>query len=116
LRLSDFADEPWVVRAHGSPPYQDAFEAMRRIAGFEPNIAFRTEDYQSLQGLVAAGVGAALAPRLSLTAQRLDGVVHSLDQPMFMRRIAAVALPGARNYPLAWRLLDVLVEVCAHGF
>ena len=36
-------------------------------AGFEPNVAFESDDYQTVQGLVAAGVGVALIPELALT-------------------------------------------------
>ncbi len=113
-RLADVADEPWVVRGHRAP-YHDAFEVMCRIAGFEPDVVFRTEDYQSVQGLVAASVGVAVAPRLSMTAQRPDIVVRALHKPVFTRRIDAVALPESRSSPLAWQLLGLLAEVWTNG-
>ena len=37
-------------------------------AGFEPQVAFESDDYQTVQGLVAAGVGVALIPGLALSA------------------------------------------------
>ncbi len=114
LRLADVADEPWVVRGHRAP-YQDAFETMCRIAGFEPHVVFRTEDYQSVQGLVAANVGLAVAPRLSMTAQRPDIVIRPLHKPVFMRRIDAVVLPESRGNPLARELLELLEEVWTDG-
>ena len=40
--------------------------AQRHAAGFEPNVAFESDDYQTVQGLVAAGVGVALIPELAL--------------------------------------------------
>jgi DNA-binding transcriptional LysR family regulator len=112
LRLRDLAAEPWVVRAHRAP-YADAFEVMCRIAGFEPDVVFRTEDYASLQGLVAAGVGLAIAPRLSLVAQRPDVVAVPFDDPAFSRRIHATTLSETRQDPLAGQLLDVLREASA---
>jgi DNA-binding transcriptional LysR family regulator len=39
-------------------------EARLRIAGQEPKFVFRSDDNGTVQGLVAAGVGAALVPRL----------------------------------------------------
>jgi DNA-binding transcriptional LysR family regulator len=111
LRLVDLADEPWVVRVHRSPLYEDSFETMCRVAGFEPNIVFRTEDYQSLQGLVAAHVGVAVAPRLSIIAQRRDVVVRGLHEPEFLRRIDAVTAAEPSHNPLASDLLDLLEEV-----
>ncbi len=37
-----------------------------RDAGLEPNIVFRSDDNGTIQGLVAAGVGAALVPLLAV--------------------------------------------------
>jgi DNA-binding transcriptional LysR family regulator len=115
LQLADAAEEAWVVRTHASPRYRDAFEVMCRIAGFEPKIAFRAEDYQSVQGLVAAQVGVAVAPRLSIRALRPDIAVRPIHDPSFARRIEAVALPGVQSNPLALQLLDLLEELQAVG-
>lgn len=109
LRLRDLASEPWVARAH-RPPYADAFEVMCRITGFEPDVVFRTEDYSSLQGLVAAGVGLAVAPRLALVAQRPDVVALTFDEPGFSRRIDAATLPETARDPVVVALVDVLRE------
>jgi DNA-binding transcriptional LysR family regulator len=110
IRLLDVADEPWVVRNH-QPPYHDAFSVMCRAAGFEPNVVFRADDYQSLQGLVAANVGLAVAPRLSIIAQRPDIMIRPIHQPAFTRRIEAVVLPEGRSNPLTRQLLEMLSAV-----
>lgn len=110
VSLRDLADEPWIVRAH-RPPYQQAFEQMCRIVGFEPRVAFRTDNYQSIQGLVAAGIGLGLAPRLSLTPRRPDVVGVPVAAPAFSRRIAALAVPGANRPSTVDDLLDVLCTV-----
>jgi DNA-binding transcriptional LysR family regulator len=110
VRLADVAAEPWVARSH-RPPYDDALEVMCRIAGFEPDIVFRTADYQSIQGLVAAGVGVAVAPHLSVTALRSDVVVRPFHEPAFTRRVDALVLPESRRAPLIRPLLDVLRSV-----
>jgi DNA-binding transcriptional LysR family regulator len=107
IALRDLAEEPWIVRAH-RPPYQQAFEHMCRIAGFEPRVAFRTDNYQSIQGLVAAGIGLGLAPRLSLTPRRPDVVPIPVAAPSFSRRIAALAVPGNNRPSTVDDLLDVL--------
>ncbi len=112
--LAEVAHEPWVVRGH-RPPYKEWFEVMCRIAGFEPDVVFRTEDYQSVQGLVAAGVGLAAVPRLSMTAQRPDVVVRPIHKPAFTRRIEAVVLPQADRNPLAAQLLSLLQETLSGG-
>jgi len=110
VSLRDLAEEPWIVRAH-RPPYAQAFEQMCRIVGFEPRVAFRTDNYQSIQGLVAAGIGLGLAPRLSLTPRRPDVVGVPVAAPAFSRRIAALAVPGANRPSTVDDLLDVLGTV-----
>ncbi|MGE0627055.1 MAG: LysR substrate-binding domain-containing protein [Hyphomicrobiaceae bacterium] len=90
--------------------YDEAFEAMCRTAGFAPNIVFRTDDYQSVQGLATAHVGLVIVPRLSMTAQRPDITARLIHKPAFMRRIDAVTLPQSQANPLALRLHRLLAE------
>jgi DNA-binding transcriptional LysR family regulator len=107
IAIRDLAEEPWIVRAHRQPNAQ-AFEQMCRIAGFEPRIAFRTDNYQSVQGLVAAGIGIGLVPKLSLAPRRTDVVVLPLATPSFFRRVAALAVPEANRSSAVGDMLDVL--------
>jgi DNA-binding transcriptional LysR family regulator len=115
VRLIEAAGEPWIVRTHRSGFYADAFEAMCRIAGFEPCVVFRTEDYPSTQGFVAANVGLAIAPQLSVRAQRPDIVVRPIEDPGFARQIDAVTLVGAGDDPLISQLLNLLRELKTMG-
>jgi DNA-binding transcriptional LysR family regulator len=110
LSLESLAQEQWVVRAH-RPPHADAFERLCASAGFEPDVVFTADDYQSVQGLVAAGIGISLVPYLSLVAQRPDVVVRPLAHPGCLRRIAALTLPASRPLPAVGQLLAVLREV-----
>ncbi len=48
-------------------------------AGFEPRVAFESDDYQTVQGLVAAGVGVGLIPQLALSVVRDDIVIRALS-------------------------------------
>jgi DNA-binding transcriptional LysR family regulator len=107
VTLLELATEQWIIRSH-RPPYAHSFEQMCRIAGFEPQVAFRTDNYQSIQGLVAAGVGIGLVPRLSLTPRRRDVVSVPMAPPAFSRRIAALAMPAATRPSTVDDLLDVL--------
>ncbi|MBN3499706.1 LysR family transcriptional regulator [Arthrobacter pascens] len=100
VELAALAGEPWVIRAH-RPPHEDPHDTVFRIAGFEPDIVFRSDDYQSLLGLVAAGVGVSLVPRLSLTPRRDDIVVRPTTPRTFNRKIMIQTLPEAyRSGPL----------------
>jgi DNA-binding transcriptional LysR family regulator len=91
IALADLADEPWMARVHREP-YENAYETMCRIAGFEPEIAFRVDDYEALQGLVAAGLGVSVAPALSLVPGRPDVVVRPLSRPVFTRQVNVLTL------------------------
>jgi DNA-binding transcriptional LysR family regulator len=113
VRLSDLAHEPWVVRTHRSPPYDSAFEILCRRCGFEPDVAFRTDDYHSTQGLVAAGVGLSVVPRLALSATRPDIATRPLHEPSVSRRIEAVALRESLDDPRLRELIAALRRVCA---
>jgi DNA-binding transcriptional LysR family regulator len=110
LRLSDLADEPWVqgVRRGSTAailPYAC------RAAGFEPRIAFRTDDHLAMQGLVAAGVGVGLIPELSLPSVRSDIAVRPVTRPALLRRVRAALPPGRYESPAAMAMIDVLREV-----
>jgi DNA-binding transcriptional LysR family regulator len=107
IALRDLAAEPWIIRDH-RPPYAQAFEQMCHIAGFEPKVAFRTDNYQAVQGLVAVGAGAGVVPRLSLAPRRQDVVALPMAAPAFSRRIAALAAPAASRPAAVDDLLDAL--------
>jgi DNA-binding transcriptional LysR family regulator len=107
VRLPDLAGESWVVRSH-RPPYDEAFSTMCRLSGFEPGIGFVTEDYQAAQGLVAAGIGISVVPRMSLVSRHPGVVAVPMAPPAPHRRIAALRSPHAGHPKAAERLLDVL--------
>src|SRR6202012_2905090 len=65
LALADLGDEPWVQTSAASP-YARYVAAACLEAGFEPTVAFESDDFDTIQGLVAAGVGVALIPRMAL--------------------------------------------------
>ena len=50
-------------------------------AGFEPRVAYTSDDYFAIQGLVASGMGVALVPGLALASPRDDVAVRPLGPP-----------------------------------
>ena len=80
-------------------------------AGFEPDVAFESDDYDTVQGLVAAGVGVALIPRLALNQAQSGVVVRSLTPHSPARRVTVATLPGAGVAPAARSMIQVLKEV-----
>jgi DNA-binding transcriptional LysR family regulator len=67
-------------------------------AGFEPRIAVESDEYEVLQGYVAAGLGVTLLPDLALPALRADLVVRPTRPEAPKRRVWAVTrAEGARS-------------------
>jgi DNA-binding transcriptional LysR family regulator len=56
----------------------DEVEARVRARGVEPNIVFRSDDNGTIHGLVAAGMGAAVIPRLAVARDDPDTVAVDL--------------------------------------
>ena len=77
LTLADLRDEDWVQTSAASPCARHVVRSCL-AAGFEPNVTFESDDYETVQGLVAAGVGVALIPRLALTRVHPGIVVRAL--------------------------------------
>lgn len=113
LRMEDLADEAWILGTTGSCPDSSIFLRSCQRAGFEPRVAFNSDDYFAIQGFVAAGVGASLIPDLALISVRDDIVVRSLGARPPSRRILAATLAGSYLSPAKQAMLDVLVEVAA---
>jgi DNA-binding transcriptional LysR family regulator len=77
-------------------------------AGFEPTVTFESDDYQTVQGLVAAGVGVALVPELALSSVRDDIVVRSLSPERPVRRIVVATSPNPGGAPAATAMVQIL--------
>jgi DNA-binding transcriptional LysR family regulator len=109
LRLADLADEAWI----GGPPDCECnrliYGACSR-AGYDPRIAFQTDDYAAVQGFVAAGVGVSLIAELGLTTIRDDIVVRNLGRETPVRGIYAGTSAGYRT-PATMAMLEVLKAV-----
>jgi DNA-binding transcriptional LysR family regulator len=111
VRLDDVADETWVQET-GSHSWCGSFhEAVCAQAGFAPKVGFRSDDYNVVQGLIAAGVGISLLPGLALTNVREDIVIRSLGAHAPSRRIAAGTLAGRYRSPATDAMLGILGEV-----
>src|SRR2546429_3483881 len=110
IRLEDLGSEPWVQTSASSPCARHVVRSCH-AAGFEPNVAFESDDYQTVQGLVAAGVGVALIPQLALSTVRDDIVVRALTPRTPVRRIIAATARGVAVAPAVGTMLGVLHEV-----
>jgi DNA-binding transcriptional LysR family regulator len=107
LRLADLKDEPWVQTSRASPCARHVVRCCH-AAGFEPQVSFESDDYQTVQGLVAAGVGVALIPELAISVVRHDIVIRALSPSPPVRQVIAAAPVGARLVPAAPAMLGIL--------
>jgi DNA-binding transcriptional LysR family regulator len=87
-------------------------EARLRIAGQEPKIVFRSDDNGTVQGMVAAGVGAALVPRLTVEESN-DGVkMLDLGDRVPPRTLGIAWHRDRHRSPSAEAFVDLTRAVC----
>jgi DNA-binding transcriptional LysR family regulator len=109
--LQQIADEPLVG-------FRDSHAVSQIVAGFraeglEPHWAYRSNDNPTIQGLVAAGVGVAVMPLLTVdVADRRIAVVDL--PPGFPSRVVAIARHRDRYYsPAARAFIETARETVA---
>jgi DNA-binding transcriptional LysR family regulator len=108
LSLADLSDEDWVQTSATSPCARHVVRSCL-AAGFEPKVTFESDDYETVQGLVAAGVGVALIPRLAVTHVHPGIVVRSLAPRSPARRVVAATL-AAGALPAAQSMVAILAD------
>lgn len=111
VSLADLAQDPWILGATGRCPDTALLVRACSEAGFEPQIAFHSDDYLAIQGFVAAGFGVSMIPDLALVAVRDDVVVKSLGAEPPVRQIKAATLAGSWASPAKAAMVAVLLEV-----
>jgi DNA-binding transcriptional LysR family regulator len=112
VRLADLAGEAWI----GGQQDCECNRLISRactMAGFEPRIAFETDDYTAMQGFVAAGVGVSLIAELGLTSVRDDIVVRDLGRETPVRQIFAATLADGYRSPATHAMLEILRDVAS---
>lgn len=110
LALGDLREDSWVQTSASSPCARHVVRSCN-AAGFEPRVSFESDDYQTVQGLVAAGVGVALIPQLALSTVRPDIQVRALHPGSPVRKVFAATPRAAAVTPAVATMLDVLREV-----
>ena len=109
LRLWDLRNENWVQVMQGGPASRAIYRTFSR-AGFEPHVVFETDDLQTIQGLVAAGVGASLVSGMSLPTLRQDLAVRSLGGAAPLRHVFALTPGEGDRSPATAPMLAILEE------
>jgi DNA-binding transcriptional LysR family regulator len=110
LRLADLADDAWIAGTSDCECNRLISRACI-IAGFEPRIAFETDDYNAMQGFVAAGVGVSMIAELGLSSVRDDVVVRALGRETPVREVYAATAADAYRTPATDAMLEILSGV-----
>jgi DNA-binding transcriptional LysR family regulator len=109
IGLEQLGGESWIQTSAATPCARHVVRCCH-AAGFEPRVSFESDDYQTVQGLVAAGVGVALIPRLALSAVRPDIEVRELHPSSPVRKVLAATRRGAPVTPAVATMIDTLRE------
>jgi DNA-binding transcriptional LysR family regulator len=110
LTLANLRDEQWVQTSVSSPCARHVVRSCL-VAGFEPYVAFESDDYETIQGLVAAGVGVALIPRLALSRVHPGIVVRALAPRSPARTVTAATIAAPGVAPGAKSMIALLRDV-----
>ena len=114
IRFADLSRESWLLGDFGpDSPSSRMIDVRCRDAGFDPHVAFRVNDCQMAQALVAAGEGIALLPRLMLRPAHPGVAIRPLAADPPMRRVSAVRLATRYLSPATERFLALLVAASA---
>jgi DNA-binding transcriptional LysR family regulator len=93
IRLEHVAEQPFIVLKKGQGFRQITLDLCRQ-AGFTPQIVFESNNIETIQSLVAAGMGVALVPQMVMREanSRHAPVYFALEHPF-----------AARTLVIGWR-------------
>jgi DNA-binding transcriptional LysR family regulator len=112
LDLRDLSEQAWIQTSADSACARQVVRACHAV-GFEPNVSFESDDYQTVQGLVAAGVGVALIPELALSSVRDDIAIRTLSPRSLVRQVIVATSASVRLSPAVPPMLQVLRDVAS---
>ncbi|GGB88331.1 transcriptional regulator [Knoellia flava TL1] len=105
--MAALQDETWIA---GCPRCRGHLLQLASTAGYVPDIAYETEDYVAVMGLIAEGLGVAVIPDLILKTVHHEDVVALPMTPASRRHIVAVTTPDLQRVPAVKATLDALVD------
>ncbi len=105
-KLAALRDATWIA---GCERCRSHLLSLCADEGFEPRIAYTSDDMVVMQALVAAGLGVTTIPGLALRAHRVEGIVAT-ELPRSPRRIYAATYGEPPDPPATAALLTALSE------
>lgn len=111
IDVATLADDDWIA---GCPRCRGHLLELCGRAGFAPRIAFETDNFVAVEGLVAQGIGVATLPRMAVESfPQLPGVAVVPLPAGEQRRIHTVTARGADRVPAVRVTLDALARLIA---
>ena len=113
VSLSEAAEESWILDRPGSP-YHQLVRTACAAAGFFPETAHQSREWETGAALVSAGLGVALVPRLARLPEGYDVArVPLRGDPVPSRKILTSVRSGTSGQPIIAAALEVLHEVAS---
>jgi DNA-binding transcriptional LysR family regulator len=112
IELAGLRDDPWIQGPSSTSP--GLIRELCRAAGFEPRIAFESDDPLATRGIVAAGLAVSLIPSLTKDDTARDRNVRVLplrDPPR--RRVVAATMAGGRTTQATHEMVAALARAGA---
>lgn len=107
VSMNELADASWIA---GCPRCRGHLVALATAAGYAPDVAFETEDYVTVLGLVSEGLGVALVPELILRSTQHPQVATVAIEPASRRCIQVVTTHDLKRVPAVQATLEALIE------
>lgn len=109
--LAALRDDPWIA---GCPRCRGHLLELADAAGFTPRIAFETDNFVAVEGMVAQRLGVALLPALALAASpRHPEVVTRPTARADVRSLHLVTARGAERVPAVAAAIAALESLAA---
>ena len=106
IRLSDIAEEPYILLEEGS--YSEPMEAFKE-AGITPDIRYTIHDDYAIMTMVEAGLGVSILAELMLRRTSFDTVCLPIEPPIC--RTLAIAYKEKSSLPIASKyFIDYLLS------
>ena len=106
LRVAELADEDFISFRDGWAMRHLLTQASRE-AGFEPRVAFESNEVTRIHELVARGLGVAVLARSAAESSRTDVRIVALSGPLPARDVTLAWRAGRRLAPSARALLEM---------
>lgn len=111
VSLDVLAQEPFIVLKKGQGFRQIVFD-LCQSAGFTPRVVFESSNIETVQSLVAAGMGVALVPSLVSRSQNLDfPPIYKKIEGAPTRTLVAAYKKGRYQSRAARAFIEVMKEV-----